>query len=439
MKILVVAPELEDLNYRGVQFVTKHVVRAFADQGHEVVLLTSYPKISLTVGSERMAERVHNTYIRQYLVNGGELTRKVDPKQSNWRVVLRFLKAFFFQKSPVTKIDKDKSVGIPLLPFFDAAVNLPYFYRLIGILPKIVRKFALQKIIKTVKPDAVFFSFPVVVPKLKGVKTIQIIYDLIPFEIAEESPENNWLTKLAKQIDYVTRNSDLVFTISDDSEAKIKEVEPTTFLHNIGAAISAFDYERPLYETDSPVLIQNDLVGKEFIIFISSVERRKNVHRLIQAFIAIADKTTANLVIIGNKTYAFKDIFKEVEKAPKHIQKRIIFTGYANEHDKYTLLKHAIALVNPTLYEGFGLPVLEAFALGCPAVSSVRGALAEVAGEAVLKIDNPYSVGEISQKLLKILKDPQLRVDLIRKGTEQSKKYTEQVMYEKIKAGLAKL
>jgi len=100
------------------------------------------------------------------------------------------------------------------------------------------------------------------------------------------------------------------------------------------------------------------------------------------------------------------------------------------------LLKHARALVNPTLYEGFGLPVLEAFALGCPVVASVVGALAELSGDATLKIENPYSVSEISGALREILTNESLCQELIRKGYKQAEKYTEDVMQSNIEKAI---
>lgn len=476
MRFLIVAPEMEDTNYRGVQFVTKHVIKALSLLGHEVVLLTSHPKVKLNVRSERLKERVLNTYFRQYLVNGALLNSKMHPKKTNFtdffkrnvieKIIDKYLKKYvnadeilggetitqpswiytifsfliaLFTKLTYFKIDKNQQTGVTLAKYIDSTVNLPSFYRMINAMPKIFRWIALEKVVKQVRADVVFISFPIIIPKLSKAKTIQVIYDLIPFEIEDEPVEFDWLPKLAKRIDYVSRNTTQIFTISDDSREKILEVEPNTNIQLVGAAMSAFSEEIKEYTQDSAILTKLGLQNTPYLLFISSVEKRKNVHRLIQAFIALGNETTASLVIVGNKTSAFREIYKELDGVPKHIKDRIIFTGYASEFDKYTLLKHARALVNPTLYEGFGLPVLEAFALGCPVVASVSGALAEISGNATLKIKNPYVVSEITAALREILRNSALRSLLAKKGYEQAKLYSEDIMYDRIKAAIEKL
>lgn len=432
MRFLIVTPEMEDTNYRGVQFVTKHILRGLSEQGHEVILLTSHPKVKINVKSEKLKWRVLNTYFRQYLQIGAQLTKRMAPRAGIFGSILGFLVALV-QKAPMITVDKTQTSGLNLVKYIDKAVNLPFFYRMAVAMPKIFRKIAIEKIAKQVKADVVYYTFPLAIPKLSGTKVVHIIYDLIPYEITEEPVENEWLSKLAKRIDYVAHNSDLILTISQDSENKIKEVEPQAKIMNIGAAMSAYEYELASYTHDSPVLIKNGLTDKKYLLFISSIERRKNVHSLLQAFISISDKTDVSLVIVGNKTGAFKGIAAELDGAPKSVKNRVIFTGWASEYDKYTLLKNCVALVNPTLYEGFGLQPLEAMLNHIPAVSSVAGALAEVCGDAVLKIKNPYSVPEIAHALLRIVEDESLRKELVKKGDIQSQKYREQVMYKRLK------
>ncbi|MCC7304160.1 glycosyltransferase family 4 protein [bacterium] len=400
MRILIVSPELEDTNYRGVQFVTKHVTKALSMLGHEVILLTSHPPVKIHVKSNRLRERVLNTYFRQYLANGSLLNarmtarRKINYATNTFtysskgvietitQTVGTFLLSFF-GKLTVFSVDKTRISGNQMIKYVDKSVNFPFYYRLINAMPRVFRKQALDKIVKQLDVDLVFVSFPLVIPKLKSAKIVQMIHDLIPFEIAEEPIEFGWLTKLAYNIDFVARNADRVFTVSEDSKRSIEEVVPEARVSHIGAAISAYQEEVGRYAQDSGILNKFNLKNRSYLLFISSVEKRKNVHRLLQAFVAAAKSSDTVLVIAGSKSNVFDEIYKEIEGVPAEIFERIIFTGYITEFDKYTLLRNALALINPTLYEGFGLPVLEAFVSGCPVVASTAGALAEVSGDAI--------------------------------------------------------
>jgi len=454
MRILVIAPEFEDTNYRGIQFNTKQIIKAFSVIGHQVILLTSHPPVQIKVRSKRLRERVLNTYFRQYLYNGARLNGKMaqyrkgimgsemTSPQSTLIVAARIVMTFvtsLVRRLVQVPVDKSQMSGIPLVQYIDSTVNLPYFYRLANAMPRIFRRIALEKAARAVKADVIFVSFPLMIPKLKSAKVVQVIYDLIPFEIAEEPVELEWLPKVAAKIDYVIAHTDLLFTNSEDSQRKILEIAPNAAPHIFGGAISAFPEEIAEFQHDSGIINTLGLQKGKFVVFISSVEKRKNVHRLIRAFLAIANKTAVKLVIAGNKAVGFEEIYQELSSAPEEIRQRVIFTGYVSEADKYTLLRHARALINPTLYEGIGIPVLEAFAVGCPVVASYVGALVEVGGDAMYKIFDPYSISEIGQALLEIVEDDSLCKELVKKGHIQAAKFTEEIFREKIKKGLQKL
>ena len=101
----------------------------------------------------------------------------------------------------------------------------------------------------------------------------------------------------------------------------------------------------------------------------------------------------------------------------------IIFTGYVTDEELVALYRNAKCLVFPSLYEGFGIPPLEAMSLSCPSVVSNTTSLPEVCGEAVLYCD-PYDIDDIYEKVKLLLDDDEKRIELIKKGKEQLKKYT---------------
>jgi alpha-1,3-rhamnosyl/mannosyltransferase len=105
------------------------------------------------------------------------------------------------------------------------------------------------------------------------------------------------------------------------------------------------------------------------------------------------------------------------------MDKRVFRTGYLNEESLACLYSSALALVFPSLYEGFGLPVIEAMACGCPVICSNAASLPEVAGDAALLID-PHNVDELAGAIDRVVDDSALRNDLIRKGTERASQFS---------------
>lgn len=173
-----------------------------------------------------------------------------------------------------------------------------------------------------------------------------------------------------------------------------------------------------------------------FFLYIGDVNYNKNIPSLIEAF-AKVQNVHAHLVLAG-KAFENKDVpeVQAVENAISLSQKsdRIRMLGFVPDDDVVALYNLATAYVQVSLYEGFGLPVLEAFSCGTPVVSSDRSSLKEVVGNAALIID-PESINSITVGLGRILSDDAYRTDLSHKGQEQAKKFTqEQFARQTIKA-----
>ena len=155
-----------------------------------------------------------------------------------------------------------------------------------------------------------------------------------------------------------------------------------------------------------------------FFLFVGNVKPHKNLVRLLQAFAQIADQIPHNLVIVGKKEgFIIGD--NQALAYPSSLEERILFTGYIDDVQLRQYYAHATALAFPSLYEGFGLPALEAMACHCPVLTSNITALPEVCGDAALYCD-PYAVEDIAQKLVQLASDEGLRQVLITKGNEQA-------------------
>jgi len=163
-------------------------------------------------------------------------------------------------------------------------------------------------------------------------------------------------------------------------------------------------------------------LNAEYVLFVGTIEPRKNLSRLVSAFALVCGRHPGLLLAIaGMKGWMYDGLMEMVKDLD--LQSRVIFTGFVPEEEKPFLIAAAKAFAYPSLYEGFGIPVLEALACGIPTVTSNVSSLLEVAGDAALTID-PYSVAELSSALEKLISDEPLRERLTREGLRQAAKFT---------------
>jgi glycosyltransferase involved in cell wall biosynthesis len=156
-----------------------------------------------------------------------------------------------------------------------------------------------------------------------------------------------------------------------------------------------------------------------FLLCVGAIQTRKNISRLVQAFERIHPGCL--LVLAGSDGYGAEQIRQQVQASPA--RERIRLLGYVDQETLAKLYRTAAAFSFPSLDEGFGLPVLEAMSAGLPVVTSNRSALAEVAGEAALRVD-PCQTEEIRLALERILSDTDCRQRLIEAGYRRAAEFT---------------
>src|SRR5581483_3970742 len=155
-----------------------------------------------------------------------------------------------------------------------------------------------------------------------------------------------------------------------------------------------------------------------FVLSVGTVQPRKNYERLMQALAALpATLRDIHLVIAGGRGWLQGPIHAAVDALG--LQGRVHFIGFADDADLPALYSAAKCFAFPSLYEGFGLPVLESMACGTPVVTSNVSSLVEVAGDATLLVD-PLSVEQITEALTRLLSDSTLRTTLIERGYRQA-------------------
>jgi glycosyltransferase involved in cell wall biosynthesis len=163
-------------------------------------------------------------------------------------------------------------------------------------------------------------------------------------------------------------------------------------------------------------------IDGHYVLYLGTLQPRKNLARLIQAYRQTASPLP--LVLAGKRGWYYEQLIKQAGSG-------IRFIGYVDEADKAALLSGATAFVFPSLYEGFGFPVLEAMACGVPVLCSHTTSLPEVAGGAALLVD-PLSVDDIAQGLTRIVTDGNLRQDLIQRGYQQARQFTWQTCADEV-------
>jgi glycosyltransferase involved in cell wall biosynthesis len=163
-------------------------------------------------------------------------------------------------------------------------------------------------------------------------------------------------------------------------------------------------------------------LGSNFVLYVGTIEPRKNLAALISAFASICQQHPGLvLAIAGMKGWMCDDLPELISRL--NLESRVIFTGFVPEAEKPFLIAGAKVFAYPSLYEGFGIPVLEALACGVPTLTSNLSSLPEVAGDAALLV-NPHSIEDIASGLNRLLSDELLRERLRRESLIQAAKFT---------------
>ena len=165
----------------------------------------------------------------------------------------------------------------------------------------------------------------------------------------------------------------------------------------------------------------------KFILSVGTIEQRKNQLAILKA--VVKEKLDITVVILGKPTDYFKELDQFINESG--IQKQVIILQNTSTDDLQTIYQMAEAMVYPSFFEGFGLPVLEAQASGCPVITSNVSSLPEAGGEGAIYI-NPEDFSGIGHALSKILSDSQLRSELIQKGTVNAELFSEKLVAERL-------
>jgi glycosyltransferase involved in cell wall biosynthesis len=264
----------------------------------------------------------------------------------------------------------------------------------------------------------VFFSLTHYSPRFSPVPTVMAVMDLAFLRFPDTFKTAD-LYQLKSWTEYSVKKAAKIFTISEASKNDILKYYQIPKDRVVVTHLGIKPLQHMKNQHSVAEVKQKYSLGSPYYLFVSTLQPRKNIVRLIEAFSTVKDKKT-ELVIVGKKGWLYEPILAAPRKY--NVSDRVKFLDFAPNEDLPGLYKGAIAYVFPSLYEGFGLTLLEAMKYDCPVITSNVSSLPEAGGDAVLYVD-PDKVGSIAEAMEKIT-DEKLRQQLIAKGHEQIKKFS---------------
>jgi glycosyltransferase involved in cell wall biosynthesis len=277
-------------------------------------------------------------------------------------------------------------------------------------------------------PDVLHCTYPLPL-RVKSACNIYTIHDLVPLRLPYTTLDDK--QQIFRLLKTIARNADHIVTVSENSKRDIIEllgVEEARITNTYQTV------EIPQQYTDRPdSAIANLLEGSfglplhEYLLFYGALEPKKNVGRLIEAYLMSGAELPLVLVTGGGwQNEAETRLIAEQaarESMSSRSTRRVCRLDYVAYSTLVALIRGARAVVFPSLYEGFGLPVLESMVLGTPVVASRESSLPEIAGDAALLVD-PYDTDDIARGITTIVNDTDLRAELSRRGRSQAAKFS---------------
>ncbi|MBS1810679.1 MAG: glycosyltransferase family 4 protein [Acidobacteria bacterium] len=260
---------------------------------------------------------------------------------------------------------------------------------------------------------------------------VTTIHDLA-FEHLPETFTRRGKMQLRLTVRHTARRAAHILTVSEYSRQDIIKTyrmpaEKVTVTHNGWEA----QFTPLVAEREAETIKQKFGITKDYLLAVGSLQPRKNLIRLLRAYARLRAQQPGfqlQLVLVGRQLWLYEEILREIKQ--QNFATDVLVTNYVGDEDLPALYRSAVALVYPSLFEGFGLPPLEAMACGTPVITSNTSSLPEVVGQAALLID-PYDESAIAQAIWQIAHDASLRQRLQKAGIAQAKQFTWRAAAEK--------
>ncbi len=331
------------------------------------------------------------------------------------------------------------------LPFFNSIYNSDDVFRKSHI------NFGFYGKIQTVrmkdKPSLMHWTYPLPL-KIAKTPNIYTLHDLVPLRLPYTTLDKK--PRYFRLVKEIAKTADHIVTVSETSRKDIIDllgISPER-VSNTYQSVSIPEK----YANKSPEVVAREVSGtfnleyKKYFMFWGAIEPKKNVGRLIEAYLASGVEDP--LVIVGSKAWKSEQELKILNgddskccvrpNQKKTIKEKVIHLDYVPFPLLVSLIKGAKATIFPSLYEGFGLPVLESMLLGTPVITSNTSSIPEIAGEAALLV-NPYDTIELSDAIRQVDADEDLRDHLIKQGIARAALFSQDAYCERLNGIYKKL
>jgi glycosyltransferase involved in cell wall biosynthesis len=281
-------------------------------------------------------------------------------------------------------------------------------------------------------PHDVFYSPDFVLPPTSARKKVLTVHDL-SFRRVPETAVPNLKWYLEGAVPRAVNRADLILADSETTRNDLIELfhAPPDRVQTLYSGVESF-FCRVTDPARLEAIKSRYGLNRPFILNVGTLEPRKNLVRLIEAFSRLRTRDL-DLVVAGGRGWMFQDILEA--PAQFGVADRVRFTGFVPDPDLSALYSLATLFVYPSLYEGFGLPVLEALACGAPVITSNTSSMPEVAGDAAALVD-PRNMEELCAQMDRLVSDEGLRRQMTARGFKQAARFSWRASAEQLRGAL---
>lgn len=314
---------------------------------------------------------------------------------------------------------------------------LPDYWRVRGIwAPRFWTQLALSFEMLFRPPDVLFVPAHTL-PLIHPARTVVTIHGL-EYEFCPQAYSMWEQLYMRASIRFSCRAAKIVICVSENTRRDVMRLygTPAEKIRVVYEGYAPIPAPQNPLTTQHPgpirAVIENSNLGRPYLLFIGRLEERKNILRILEAFEVLKKQYAAPhfLLLAGKPGHGYRPIKRRIQETQRDTN-TVRELGYVTEAEKGELLRHADLFLFPTLYEGFGIPILEAQAAGVPVVTSAVSSLPEVAGTGAVYVE-PRSVSSIVSGIHSVLSDPRLRDDIITQGRANVRRFSWQRCAEAI-------